>query len=96
MYEAQLVTKTDPKPSNPLGLDVTICISLVFMPWHVHQMGGHKMWVGGRCGDPIIGGGALYAADPCRVAQFWGIFTRSLPDQIYRILIRHFDEAKTL
>ena len=98
MYEAQLVTKTDPKPSNPLGLDVTICISLVF---HICLCPGMSTkWVGTRCGwvggDPIIGGGALYAADPCRVAQFWGIFTRSLPDQIYRILIRHFDEAKKL
>ena len=59
-------------------------------------------WVGTSCGleggdgDPIIGGGALYAADQGLVAQFWGIFTRSLPDQIYRILIRHFDEAKKL
>ena len=57
-------------------------------------------WVGTSCGleggDPIIGGGVLYAAGPGHVAQFWGIFTRSLPDQIYRILIRHFDEAKTL
>ena len=98
MYEAQLVTKTDPKPSNPLGLDVTICISLVF---HICLCPGMSTkWVGTRCGwvggDPIIGGGALYAADPCRVAQFWGIFTKSLPDQSYRILIRHSDKAKTL
>ena len=52
MYEAQVATKTDPKPNNPLGLDITTCISYgvsyLFLPWHVYKVGGHKMWVGGR------------------------------------------------